>query len=60
MIAGGAPIDCAQPLSPHITAKATKTTAVGMTDWARPSTPISAFAEAETTRPVAMKRLMLQ
>lgn len=29
MIAGGAPIDCAQPLSPHITAKATKTTAVG-------------------------------
>ena len=45
MIAGGAPIDCAQPLSPHITAKATKTTAVGMT---------------ETTRPVAMKRLMLQ
>ena len=53
MIAGGAPIDCAQPLRPHITA-------VGMTDWARPSTPISAFAEAETTRPVAMKRLMLQ
>jgi|GEM_PF-5524764 hypothetical protein len=60
MIAGAAPIDCDQPFRPHITANAMKITAVGMTECISPSTPISMLAAAETIRPVAMKRLMLQ
>ena len=60
MMAGGAPMDCAHPLSPHMTANATNITAVGTTEWASPNSPIRAFATAETMSPVAMKRLMLQ
>lgn len=53
-------MDCAHPLSPHMTANATNITVVGTTEWANPNSPIRAFAAAETMSPVAMKRLMLQ
>ena len=59
-MAGGAPMDCAQPLIPHITANVTNITAVGITECASPSSPIRAFTAAERMSPVAMKRLMLQ
>ena len=60
MMAGGAPMDCAHPFSPHMMANAANITAVGTTECASPSSPIRAFAAAETMSPVAMKRLMLQ
>ena len=60
MMAGGAPMDCAHPFRPHITANATNITAVGTTECASPMSPIRALAAAETMGPVAMKRLMLQ
>ena len=60
MMAGGAPMDCAHPFSPHMTANAANITAEGTMECASPSNPIRAFAAAETMSPVAMKRLMLQ
>ena len=60
MIAGGAPMDCAHPFRPHITANEMKMTAVGITECATPSAPMCMFATADTISPVAMKRLMLQ
>lgn len=61
MIAGGAPIDCDQPLTPHITAKATKSVMLPTTPipLAKPSTPTSTLATADTHSPAAMKRLIL-
>lgn len=53
-------MDCAQPFRPHITANEMKMTAVGITECATPSAPMSMFATADTISPVAMKRLMLQ
>ena len=62
MIAGGAPIDWAQPLMPHITAKQMKRADDGMAPAAAeaPRTPMQRFIATEMIRPVAMKRLMLE
>ena len=61
MIAGGAPIDCDHPLTPHITAKAMKSVILPTMPppLAKPSAPTSRLATAETHSPAAMKRLML-
>ncbi len=59
-MAGGAPIDCAQPLKHHIMAKHVHITAPGMALEAMPIMPMKALAKADMIRPVAMKRLMLQ
>ena len=60
MIAGAAPIDCAQPFMPHRMVKTPKITTVGIIECMNPSIPIKALTTVVTMSPVAMKRLMLQ
>ena len=62
IMAGGAPIDCAQPFTPHMTANTTNMTEVVMAVMpeAKPSTPMIKLARVDTIRPVAINFLMLQ
>ena len=61
MIAGGAPIDCDHPLTPHMTAKAMKSVMLPTMPAppAKPNAPTSRLATAETLSPAAMNRLIL-
>ena len=62
MIAGGAPIDCDHPFMAQKIQKHTNSVELAMVPLRAftPSTPIMRFIVADTTRPEAMKRLMLE
>ena len=62
MMPGGAPIDWTQPLAPHKMKNTAIITIPGM-DTAlprKPRRPITRLTTAETKRPAAMNRLILQ
>ena len=62
MIAGGAPMDCAQPLMAQNTQNPVNSIELAIVPLSAltPSRPMMRFMVAETMRPVAMKRLMLE